>query len=139
MNNDFIILHKHFLSKEYTKAMKARTISIKRAYDTISSQDGSRILIDRLWPRGVSKEGLKLTDWEKELSPSTELRTWFNHDPLKWTEFKKRYKQELKDKHDIFLKLLTDHPKLTLIYAAKDTEHNNAVVLKEILESLTNK
>lgn len=114
-------------------------ISIKRAYDKPNKSDGRRVLVDRLWPRGVSKQELKIDDWYKTIAPSTELRKWFAHDPSRWEEFKKRYRTELQDHVAILkeLKKLKDtSPALTLVYAAKDQEHNNAVVLKEVLEEL---
>lgn len=112
-------------------------IQIKRAYDEPDNDDGCRVLADRLWPRGVSKEDLKHDEWFKELAPSDELRKWFNHDPDKFEEFSKRYKKELEDHQEQIDKLLSLHEendKLTLVYAAKDEEHNNAVVLKDYLE-----
>ena len=112
-------------------------IKIKRIYEspTRSSGDGKRILVDRLWPRGLRKDEVALDEWMKELSPSSELRKWFAHDPAKWQEFKKRYRQELKGKHEIIEHLKSDakHATLTFLYSAKDTEHNNAVALKEFM------
>lgn len=110
-------------------------INIKRAYEKAEKEDGTRVLVDRLWPRGVSKQKIRIDAWEKEIAPSTELRKWFNHDPKKWTEFKKRYKAELKS-HKAELQALKKHKRLTLIYGARDTEHNEAVVLKDVLEKL---
>lgn len=111
------------------------TVQIKRAYESAQSSDGYRVLVDRIWPRGVSKEQLGLDEWIKEISPSTDLRKWFGHDPDKFTEFKKRYKQELKKSGaiDSLTELSNKHKTLTLVYGAKDEKHNNAVVLKEIL------
>jgi uncharacterized protein YeaO (DUF488 family) len=112
-------------------------IRMKRIYESEkpSPDDGKRILIDRLWPRGLKKEDVVIDEWLKELSPSNELRKWFGHDPARWQEFKERYRRELEGKADILEKLRKDTKKstVTLLYAAKDTEHNNAVVLKEIL------
>ena len=113
-----------------------KTIQIKRVYDDPSESDGYRILIDRIWPRGVSKEDAKLDDWNKDLAPSTELRKWFDHDPDKFKDFSDKYKKELKDQTDA-LKQLSKKAKdqtVTLLYGAKDTEHNQAVVLKEVLD-----
>lgn len=112
-------------------------IQIKRAYDEPSDDNGSRILVDRLWPRGVSKEQLQLDEWLKEIAPSDELRKWFDHDPKKFKEFSKRYKKELEDNQEQVHKLISlqkKHSKVTLVYAAKDEEHNNAMVLKDYLE-----
>ncbi|MEO8232492.1 MAG: DUF488 domain-containing protein [Ignavibacteriota bacterium] len=113
-----------------------KNIKIKRVYDEYDKKDGTRILIDRLWPRGVKKEDAKIDEWMKDIAPSDSLRKWFNHDPEKWGEFKKRYKKELKDKSDL-VALLSKLEKvkgiITLVYSAKDEEHNNAVALRLIL------
>jgi uncharacterized protein YeaO (DUF488 family) len=108
---------------------------IKRAYEKPAAKDGRRILVDRLWPRGLSKEALKLYRWEKDLAPSTALRKWFNHDPKKWKDFTRRYRAELKT-HAILiqeLRALGKKRTVTLIYAAKDEAHNEAVVLAQLL------
>jgi uncharacterized protein YeaO (DUF488 family) len=111
-------------------------LKIKRVYEPATKEDGKRILVDRLWPRGISKEKAKLDLWLKEIAPSTELRKWFNHDPKKWAEFKKRYVAELKKKKD----LLNQIPKnATIIYAAKDEKHNEALVLKNFLDTYRSK
>jgi uncharacterized protein YeaO (DUF488 family) len=112
-----------------------RIVQIKRIYDPPASDDGVRILVDRLWPRGIKKEKAHVDEWAKDLAPSNELRRWFSHDPNKWAEFKKRYRKELAEKQEVLKKIRDTSRKrtITLIYAAKDTEHNNAVVLKEIL------
>ena len=109
-------------------------ISIKRAYEPAEKSDGKRILIDRLWPRGLTKEKVAANLWIKNVAPSTELRKWFGHDPDKWVEFQERYKAELM-KNPAFseLKAAIGDGKTTLVYAAKDEEHNDAVVLKDIL------
>ena len=107
---------------------------IKRVYEEHSKEDGIRILVDRLWPRGLTKEKAKVDVWIKEIAPSTELRKWFAHDPDKWEGFRKRYQQELK-KNKEQVALLKDHLKkgtVTLVYAAKDEDHNEAIVLKEM-------
>ncbi len=111
-------------------------LKIKRMYDGASAQDGARILVDRLWPRGIKKEQAAIDDWLKELSPSDSLRKWFGHDPSRWVEFKRRYKKELETKQEIIeqLRKHAQHGTVTLLYAAKDTDHNNAVALKEVLE-----
>lgn len=111
-------------------------IKIKRIYEEKSKDDGFRILVDRLWPRGVSKEKAHLDLWLKEIAPSNELRKSFGHDPEKWEEFQKKYLAELKLKKE-FLKqikqIIKENKTITLLYAAKDTEHNNALVLKKFL------
>lgn len=111
-------------------------IQIKRAYEKPSKDDGMRILVDHLWPRGVSKEEAHLHEWMKEVSPSTELREWFEHDPSRWEEFKKKYFAELKDKKEHIEKLidLAKHHTVTLVYGAHEEKYNNAVALKEYLE-----
>jgi uncharacterized protein YeaO (DUF488 family) len=115
----------------------APMLQLKRAYDPVSPDDGTRILIDRLWPRGISKEKLKIESWDREVAPSTALREWFGHDPAKWNDFKRRYFAELLRNPSGWRFLLDAARKgrLTLIYSAKDTEHNDAVALKEFLES----
>lgn len=112
-------------------------IKIKRIYDDPTDDDGYRILVDRLWPRGVSKEDAKLDDWDKEIAPSDELRKWFDHQEDRFKEFSKRYREELKDKENDLDKLgeIAEKKTLTLLYAAKDTEINQAVVLKEVLSN----
>jgi uncharacterized protein YeaO (DUF488 family) len=111
-------------------------IQLKRAYDEPSASDGMRILVDRLWPRGISKEKARIDEWMRDIAPSTELRKWFGHNPSKWPEFKKRYKEELMSEHRDLLSALRKESKgktVTLVYAAKDRERNNALALKEIL------
>jgi uncharacterized protein YeaO (DUF488 family) len=111
-------------------------ISLKRVYEKPSKSDGFRILVERLWPRGLSKEKASVDLWMKEVAPSAELRKWYSHDVEKWKEFKKRYTKELKDKKD-FLAEIKKHSKkgnVTFVYAAQDEEHNSALVLKEYLE-----
>ena len=111
-------------------------IKIKRAYDPLSSDDGKRILVDRLWPRGIKKEDAAIDEWLKDIAPSTELRKWYSHDPAKWGELKKRYKIELKDKIGIVDRLRQESKKrtITFLFSAKATELNNAVALKEFIE-----
>ena len=110
-------------------------INIKRVYEAPGKEDGMRILVDRLWPRGLTKEKASVDLWLKEIAPSTELRKWFGHDPDKWKEFQKRYHKELKaNKKQV--SLLEEQIKkgtVTLVYGAKDEEHNEALVLKESL------
>ena len=111
-------------------------IKIKRVYDEAKKGDGKRILVDRLWPRGLSKADAKVDLWLKEIAPSTALRRWFGHEPNKWAEFKRRYSAELERNRDqlSFLERVASEGKVTLVYGAKDQEHNGAVVLKEFLE-----
>lgn len=110
-------------------------LQLKRVYEKPAKEDGMRILVDRLWPRGLTKEKAAVDLWLKEIAPSTELRKWFDHDPGKWNEFKKRYRQELKNNKEQ-VAILKGHLKegpVTLIYGAKDEQHNDAIVLKELL------
>jgi uncharacterized protein YeaO (DUF488 family) len=115
-------------------------LKIKRAYEKKESEDGKRILIDRLWPRGISKAEAGIDEWLKDLGPSTELRKWFGHDPEKWGEFKKRYQKELSDaeKTGIMEDIahLARRSTVTLIYSAKDTEHSDVKVLEEIIQKM---
>lgn len=114
-------------------------IEIKRIYEAPGDNDGYRILVDRIWPRGLSKEKAGVDLWMKEIAPSTELRKWFHHDPEKWGEFEDRYRKELDDKEEALQEVqesIKKHHKVTLLYAAKDTKHNQAVVLCKVLESL---
>jgi len=110
-------------------------IRLKRAYDPALPADGYRVLVDRLWPRGISRERAKLDGWEKELPPSTELRQWFAHDPKRFREFRRRYMQELSSQRPRLtaLRRRAREGTLTLVYSAHDTEHNDAVVLAEVL------
>ena len=111
-------------------------IRIKRAYENPTKDDGKRILVDRLWPRGISKEKAKIDIWPKELAPSSELRRWYGHDPEKWEEFKSRYFAEL-DAHPELVKELLVSLKgtVTFVYSSKEQELNNAVALRQYLES----
>lgn len=112
-------------------------IQLKRVYDHPESEDGFRILIDRLWPRGLSKAKARIDLWLKDIAPSTELRKWFNHDPEKWKDFQKKYSIELKEHKDTLLLLkyfIREKKSVTLLFAAHDEEHNNAVALKKLLK-----
>jgi uncharacterized protein YeaO (DUF488 family) len=112
------------------------TIRLKRAYDKPARADGQRVLVERLWPRGVTRVRAAVDLWLKEIAPSAELRKWFAHDPAKWAEFKRRYRRELRD-NPVPVKLLRRMVKqgtVTLIYAARDEERNSAVLLREFLE-----
>jgi uncharacterized protein YeaO (DUF488 family) len=110
-------------------------LTIKRVYDEPGKNDGTRILIDRLWPRGLSKEKARVDLWLKEIAPSTELRQWFAHDPAKWAEFKTRYRAELRQNGEqlTVLKQAIAKGTVTLLYGAKDEQHNDAIVLQELL------
>jgi uncharacterized protein YeaO (DUF488 family) len=110
-------------------------IKVKRVYDGVSASDGRRVLVDRIWPRGVRKEALQLDDWRKDLAPSPGLRAWFAHDPARWEEFRRRYFAELDARADDLadLRALVRRGPVTLLYAARDTEHNNAVALRDYL------
>lgn len=113
-------------------------IKIKRAYDKPSKEDGYRILVDGLWPRGISKDDAKIDLWLKEISPSSELREWFSHDPKKWEGFKSKYRDELKEKAELVkeIKRIEKEKKtITLLYSTKDEQHNNVIVLSEILKN----
>lgn len=111
-------------------------LRIKRVYTAPAESDGTRFLVDRIWPRGVSKVDLKLDGWMKDVAPSDGLRKWFNHDLEKWQEFRRKYRQELTSKPATWKPILEKarDGDVTMVYASKDEEHNNAVVLKEFLE-----
>lgn len=114
-------------------------IILKRIYEPYNKNDGFRILVDRLWPRGISKEKAALDLWLKDVAPSTELRKWFGHDPKKWADFKKKYRAELKNKKEYLNEIKTSikkHKTITVLYGAKDEEHNEAVVILEVLEKM---
>ena len=111
-------------------------IKLKRAYEAASKDDGLRVLVERLWPRGVSKQKAKIDLWLKSLAPSTALRQWYGHDPSRWPQFRKRYWAELKGQGDVLalLRYVTEERTVTFVYAASDEERNSAVALKEFLE-----
>jgi len=113
------------------------TIYLKRAYDEPSENDGYRILVDRVWPRGVTRKKLQLDAWAKELAPSTELRKWFAHDPKKWKQFKRQYFSELDDCPEEVGRLLEilGTKRVTLVYSARDDKFNNAIALREYIEA----
>jgi uncharacterized protein YeaO (DUF488 family) len=113
----------------------AANIKLKRAYEPPSPEDGTRILVDRLWPRGVSKQKAALDHWMKEIAPSTELRKWFGHDPKRWKEFRRSYAEEMRQHPDLLAELrsLARRHKITLVYSAHDETHNDAVVLRDVL------
>jgi len=115
--------------------VSASNVRLKRAYDPPEKADGTRILVDRLWPRGVSKAEARLDEWIKEIAPSAELRTWFGHDPERWAEFRRRYRDELAQ-HSEVLKNLRRRARagpITLVYSARDEAHNDAIVLRDVL------
>jgi uncharacterized protein YeaO (DUF488 family) len=112
------------------------SIKIKRVYDEPDKTDGTRILVDRLWPRGLTKAKADVDLWLKDIAPTTELRKWYGHDPEKWTEFKKRYREELKKNPQpvALLKREVEEGPVTLVYGARDEEHNEALVLQKLLK-----
>jgi uncharacterized protein YeaO (DUF488 family) len=122
-------------TKQTAPGNPAERIRIKRIYDASEGSDGSRILIDRLWPRGMSKEHARLDGWEKGVAPSDDLRKWFQHKAERWAGFQERYRAELKEKESELdtLAAIARAGVLTLLYGASDDEHNNAVVLREVL------
>jgi uncharacterized protein YeaO (DUF488 family) len=111
------------------------SLKIKRVYEKPSRNDGTRVLVDRVWPRGLSKTDAAIDEWRKEIAPSTSLRKWFGHDPERWNEFKRRYFAELKEQSEALDELcqLAHKKTVTLVFGAKDTKHNQAVALKEYL------
>ena len=113
------------------------TVRLKRAYEKPSPEDGARVLVDRLWPRGVSKAGAAIDWWAKEIAPSPELRKWFGHEPARWQEFRRRYRREIDDHVEELDRLrdLVRRGTVTLVYAARDEERNDAVVLRDLLVS----
>ena len=115
--------------------LAAQQVRIKRAYEPAAKEDGARILIDRLWPRGIKKEALELSEWNRDLAPSTELRKWFGHDPARWQDFRQRYALELQQQAAALedLRMLARNGVVTLVYAAHDEAHNDAVVLQALL------
>lgn len=114
------------------------TIFLKRVYEKPAAEDGKRILVERLWPRGLKKEEAKIDEWIKDVAPSTELRKWYSHDPAKWAEFKKRYWQELEAKKDVISKLAKESKQgqVTIVFGSKEEKLNSAAALKEYVESI---
>ena len=112
-------------------------IILKRVYEKPAAEDGKRLLVERLWPRGLKKEEAKIDEWLKDVAPSTELREWYSHDPAKWTEFKKRYWEELEAKKDLVLRLAKESKenKVTFVFGSKEEKLNNANALKEYIET----
>ncbi|WP_089893750.1 DUF488 domain-containing protein [Chitinophaga arvensicola] len=111
-------------------------LQVKRIYEDYAESDGYRILVDRLWPRGISRDRAHIDEWIKEIAPSNELREWFNHDPARFAEFKTKYKHELQEKKELLadIKKKAQHQRVTLLYGAKDETHNQAQVLAELLK-----
>jgi uncharacterized protein YeaO (DUF488 family) len=112
------------------------TVRLKRVYEPASAEDGRRLLVDRLWPRGVSKTRADLTAWVRDVAPSAELRKWFGHDPARWDEFQRRYRQELAANPAAVQELVdaAGQGPVTLVYAARDEQHNEAVILQQLLQ-----
>lgn len=112
------------------------SIKVKRVYDEPAKSDGLRVLVDRIWPRGLKRSDAQIDEWLREIAPSTSLRKWFKHDPNKWEQFKRKYATELEEHRDDVEKLARESGKrrVTLLFGAKDTAHSNAMALKEYLE-----
>ena len=121
--------------KQVMKTIRAANVKLKRAYEAPAAEDGTRILVDRLWPRGVSKKDAALSLWMKEIAPSAELRKWFGHDPDRWNEFRRRYASEINRNSHLFdqLRSLALEGPITLIYSAHDEIHNGAIVLRDVM------
>ncbi len=113
----------------------AHCINLKRAYEPPAPDDGTRVLIDRLWPRGIKKTDAAIDEWMKDIAPSSELRKWFGHDPERWEEFRRRYRSEIRQHPDRLgrLRRLAQHGRITLVFSAHDEAHNDAVVLRDML------
>jgi len=118
------------------RQIRRLNIRLKRAYEAPSAEDGLRVLVDRLWPRGLAKSEAAIDRWLKEVAPSSELRRWFGHDPRKWDQFRRKYQNELSGRGDLLkeLRQAAREGPLTLVYSARDQEHNQAVVLRDVLE-----
>lgn len=116
-------------------SIPAANVRVKRAYEPVDAADGTRILVDRLWPRGVSKVDVALDQWMKEIAPSTELRKWFGHDPDRWKDFRRRYSAELHQNTELLsqLRSLARQGPVTLVYSAHDEVHNDAIVLRDVI------
>lgn len=117
------------------KPAPAKRLRLKRVYEPAAAGDGVRVLVDRLWPRGLTKKKAAVDHWMKDVAPSPELRKWFGHDPDRWVEFKRRYKRELRQHKDLLADIgkLNKERTVTLLFGARDEEHNDAVVLREVL------
>jgi len=113
-------------------------VKVKRVYENAEARDGWRVLVDRLWPRGMKEEAAKIDLWMKDVAPTDKLRKWFGHDAQKWGDFQKKYRAELKEKAELLAelkKMEKEHGTLTLLFGARDEEHNQAVVLAEVLKT----
>ena len=115
--------------------VSAKNVKLKRAYEPPAADDGIRILVDRLWPRGLSKQRAAIDQWMKDISPSTELRKWFGHDPTRWDEFRRRYAKEVRQHPELLdqLRSLAREGPITLVYSARDEAHNDAVELRQVI------
>ena len=115
--------------------ISAANVKLKRAYEPPATDDGTRILVDRLWPRGVTKKRAAIDQWMKDIAPSTELRKWFSHDPARWDEFRRRYAKEVHQNAKLLdqLRSLARHGPITLVYSAHDEKHNDAVELRKLI------
>jgi uncharacterized protein YeaO (DUF488 family) len=113
----------------------AHNVNVKRIYDPPAPSDGCRVLVERLWPRGISKDAAAFDEWMKDIAPSAELRRWFGHDPARWDEFRQRYAKELNQHQDLLdnLRKRAKHGPITLVYSARDETHNNAVALRDLI------
>jgi len=122
-------------AKLMSSRIPAGNLRLKRVYEPLGADDGTRVLIDRLWPRGVSKADAALDQWMKDIAPSTELRKWFGHEPARWDEFRRRYTEELHQNAELLTQLrsLARQGPVTLIYSAHDEVHNDAIVLRDLL------
>ncbi|HET9714613.1 MAG TPA: DUF488 domain-containing protein [Pseudolabrys sp.] len=127
----------HLSEQVMMTKVPAKNVRLKRAYEKPTAADGTRILVDRLWPRGLKKETAALDLWIKDLAPSTELRKWFGHDPKRWPDFKRKYKVELRQHADLLedIRKRARHSPVTLVYAARDEAHNEAVIIRDVLLS----
>jgi len=123
------------LESAMTTKISAANVKLKRAYEPPATEDGTRILVDRLWPRGVTKKRAAIDQWMKDIAPSTELRKWFSHDPARWDEFRRRYAKEVHQNAALLdrLRSLARHGPITLVYSAHDEKHNDAVELRELI------
>jgi uncharacterized protein YeaO (DUF488 family) len=118
-----------------SRRISAANVKLKRAYESPAAEDGTRILVDRLWPRGLSKEKAAFDQWMKDIAPSAKLRKWFGHDPARWQEFRRRYAEQLRQNANLLdhLRSLARQGPVTLVYSAHDEKHNDAVVLRDVL------
>ena len=121
--------------RRVAQRIPAENVRLNRAYEHAAPEDGTRILVDRLWPRGIKKQGARIDQWAKNIAPGTELRKWFGHEPTRWPEFRERYRAELRhhDEQLDQLRALARRGRITLVYAAHDEQHNHAVILRDIL------